>query len=113
MTPIQSHILTSAITAILTAAITYFILTRGDTSLPAEDPDKAKTEERMKLRYEQVRPKAVKDSLDTTKERIGKRDRVRVQRSEKMQQMEAERVNKADSVLGVELKDRIKQWAIK
>jgi len=110
MTPLQSHILTSAITAILTAAITYFILTRGETSIPAEDPDKFRTEERMKLRDEQVSPKAVKDSLEATKERIGKRGRVRVPRAEKMQQMEAERVNKADSVLGVELKDRIKQW---
>jgi len=110
MTPIKSHLLTSAITAIVTAGITYLVLTSGDTSIPEVDPDTYRTEGRMIEREEQLQPKAVKDSLEDGKRVINERDKVSVQRSKKMQQMERERVNKADSLLAYGLLSRIKQW---
>ena len=110
MTPLQSHAITAIITAAIAVAVTYFILTDADPLPEPIDPETFKTEERMRLRSEQVRAEAVKDSLEAVKSTISKRPKQRERIKEKWAQIERERVNAVDSVLGVELIERINAW---
>jgi hypothetical protein len=110
MTPLQSHALTALITAAIAVTVTYFILTDADPTPEPIDPDVYRTEERMRLRDSIVQPDKVRDSLEAVKSTISERKGQRSAIDEKWADKARERVNEVDSVLGVELIERINGW---
>ncbi len=108
MTETQTTIATHALTAILGAAICYAILTANN---PTPEPVAIKAiqaEERIRLRNEGAG--FVRDSLKAVQSRISERPAQRAKVKQKWAQIAAERANVGDSLVGVELINRIEQW---
>lgn len=108
MTPTQSTILTHALTAIISAAICYALLTANN---PTPEPVAIKAiqaEERIRLRNEGAG--FVRDSLRAVESRISERPAQRAAVKQKWAQIAAERANVGDSLVGVELVKRINGW---
>lgn len=108
MTPTQTTIATHALTAIIAAAITYAILTANDPMPEPVAVESVRAEERIRLRAEGA--VFVRNSLRAVESRISERHTQRAKVNKKWAEIAAERVNVTDSVVGVELINRIEQW---
>jgi hypothetical protein len=108
MTPTQTTILTHALTAVISAAITYAILTANDPIPEPVSVEAIQAEERIRLRQEGAG--FVRDSLRATESRISERPTQRAAVKQKWAQIARERANVGDSVAGVELIERINGW---
>lgn len=108
MTETQTTIATHALTAIISAAITYAILTSADPIPEPVSIEAVQAEERIRLRAEGAG--FVRDSLKAVQSRISERPTQRAAINKKWAQIAAERANVTDSVVGVELLDRINGW---
>lgn len=108
MTPTQTTLLTHSLTAIIAAAITYAILTAADPTPEPVSIESVKAEERIRLRAEGAG--FVRDSLRAVESRIAERPTQRVSVNKKWAEIARERANVTDSVVSVELINRIEQW---
>ena len=107
MTPTQT-LLTHLAASLVGAAICYAILTDADpTPLPVS-VESIQAEERIRLRAEGA--KDVRDSLEAVSSRISERPKQRDEVNDKWAHIAAERVSVSDSLVGVELINRIEQW---
>lgn len=107
---LRPHVLTAIITAAIAVTVTYLILTDADPLPEPIDPETYRIEERMRLRDSIANTVAVRDSLEAVKSLIVERPKQRERINEKWAQIERERVNETDSVLGVELIERVNAW---
>lgn len=108
MTPTQTTIATHAFAALIGAALCYITLTADD---PAPEPvsiESIQAEERIRLRT--TGAVFVRNSLRAVESRISERHTQRAKVNKKWAEIAAERVNVTDSVVGVELINRIEQW---
>jgi hypothetical protein len=108
MNPTQTTILTHLAALLVGAVITYALLTANDPTPEPVSIEAIQAEERIRLRNEGAG--FVRDSLEAVKSTISERPKQRERVNEKWAKKARERVNVADSVLGVELIERIDGW---
>lgn len=109
MTPLQSHLLAAILAAAIAVGITYAILTDADQP-EQESVEAAVIEERLRLRDETVDTKAETKGKEAAQSRISERKPQRAANEDKWADVARERVSVADSVLAVELVERINNW---
>lgn len=109
MTPTQTTLLTHLAASLVGAAITYALLTAND---PIPEPVAIKAiqaKERIRLRAEGAG--FVRDSLKAVQSRISERPTRPKPMKQKVAEMAAERVNMADTLVGVKMVKRLKIWS--
>lgn len=108
MTPTQT-LLTHLAASLIGAAICYALLTANNPIPEPVSVESIQAEERIRLRAEGAG--FVRDSLRAVESRISDRPTRPKPMKQKVAKMAAERVNMADTLVGVQMVKRLKIWS--
>lgn len=108
LTPTQTTLLTHLAASLVGSAITYVTLTANNPAPEAVAIESVQAEERIRLRAEGAG--FVRDSLRAVESRISERPKQRAKVKQKWAEIASERANVTDSLVGVELVNRINEW---